>query len=85
MSILLSGSHLVPEGTAFAKEKPVIGEIWARLAAAVAGRAPGSRGTRGRAAAVRRGWGACLASSLAVLCFLSFCSVCDVEAVMETF
>lgn len=85
MSILLSGSHLVPEGTAFAKEKPVIGEIWARLAAAVAGRAPGSRGTRGRAAAVRRGQGARLASSLAVLCFLSFCSVCDVEAVMETF
>lgn len=85
MSILLSGSHLVPEGTAFAKEKPVIGEIWAWLAAAVDGRAPGSRGTRGRAAAVRRGRGARLASSLAVLCFLSFCSVCDVEAVMETF
>lgn len=72
MSILLSGSHLVPEGTAFAKEKPMIGEIWARLAAAVAGRAPGSRGTRGRAAAVRRGRGARLAGSLAFFAFFHF-------------
>lgn len=72
MSILLSGSHLVPEGTAFAKEKPVIGEIWARLAAAVAGRALGSRGTRGRAAAVRRGRGARLAGSLAFFAFFHF-------------